>query len=81
MSVLTSEMLQTGDDVTLNDLKDDMDQSHRLILQTIGHADAKLGLRTTCYNCGEQGHVQKSCPRREDKNNRNFLEMASTKEN
>ena len=74
-------MCQKGSTVTLDDLNDAMDQHHRLISHTTGHADEELDLGITCYNCGEQGHVQKSCPRREDKNNRNFLEMASTKEN
>ena len=41
-------MRQKGYDVILNDLKDDMDQSHRLISQTTGHADAELCLGETC---------------------------------
>ena len=59
-SVLTSEMRQKDDAVTLDNLKEAMDEHHRLISQTTGHAETKLGLGATCYNCGEKGHMKKN---------------------
>ena len=70
VSVLTSEMRQKGDAVTMDDLKEAMDQHYRLMSQTTNESN-ELGLVSTCYDCGEEGHQKKNCPKLKNNRRRN----------